>query len=458
MQNKKLTDGKLLLNILLFSFPLMLSGVLQLLFNAADTIVVGRFAGKISLAAVGSTTSLIHLIVNLFIGLSVGANVVAAHFIGAEKSKEANDAMHTAIALSFLCGILLAVIGLIFSPLFLRLMGSPEDVITLASKYMRIYFLGMPVLMIYNFGSAVLRAAGNTKHPLYYLVVAGIINVGLNLLFVIVFNMGVVGVGLATTLSQCVSAFLILAKLRDGTCGLEFSLSKLQLNKAIILRTVKIGVPAGVGGVLFSLSNVVIQSAVNSFGSVVIAGCSAAANIEGFLYAATNCFYHAGLTFTGQHIGAGKYKRIPKILLCCVGSAFVVCMILSGGVCVFGKSLAAIYSTDLQVIEVAAQRLLIICSGYVLCSVMDVIPGIIRGMGYSIMPTIITLTGACAFRIIWVATIFQCFKTLKSLLIAYPFSWGITIVAHLIFFSVVNKKLASHKALNLDDNVSYRSN
>ena len=191
----------------------------------------------------------------------------------------------------------------------------------------------------------------------------------------------------------------------------------------------------------------------NSFGSVVIAGCSAAANIEGFLYAATNCFYHAGLTFTGQHIGAGKYKRIPKILLCCVGSAFVVCVILSGLVCVFGKSLAAIYSTDLQVIEVAAQRLLIICSCYVLCSVMDVIPGIIRGMGYSIMPTIITLTGACAFRIVWVATIFQCFKTLKSLLIAYPFSWGITIVAHLIFFSIVNKKLGSHKTSGLTDNV-----
>jgi putative MATE family efflux protein len=453
MKTKKLTDGNLLINILIFSLPLMLSGILQLLFNAADTIVVGRFAGKASLAAVGSTTSLIQLLVNLFIGLAVGANVVAAHFVGAQKTKEANETLHSSIALSLWCAVVLTIIGLMFSPFFLRLMGCPDDVIMLASRYMRIYFLGMPALMIYNFGSAILRAVGDTKYPLYYLCIAGVINVVLNLIFVIVFHMDVVGVALATTISQCISAVLILIRLYNGVDELKFCFSKLRFNKLICLRMIKIGLPAGIGGVLFSLSNVVVQSAVNSFGSVVIAGCSAAANIEGFLYAATNCFYHAGLTFTGQHIGAGKYKRIPKILLCCVGSAFVVCVILSGLVCVFGKSLAAIYSTDLQVIEVAAQRLLIICSCYVLCSVMDVIPGIIRGMGYSIMPTIITLTGACAFRIVWVATIFQCFKTLKSLLIAYPFSWGITIMAHLIFFSIVNKKLRSHKTSGLTDNV-----
>lgn len=442
MKAKKLTDGNLLLNILFFSFPLMLSGVLQLLFNAADTIVVGRFAGKASLAAVGSTTSLIHLLINLFIGLAVGANVVTAHFMGAEKTKDANDAMHSSIVLSFWCGIVLAVIGLIFSPLFLRLMGNPDDVIGLASKYMRIYFLGMPALMIYNFGSAILRAVGDTKYPLYYLCFAGIINVILNLILVISFQMGVAGVALATMVSQCISAILIIIRLSKGVEGLKFSFGKLKFNKTIGMKMIKIGLPAGIGGVLFSLSNVVVQSAVNSFGSVVIAGCSAASNIEGFLYAATNSFYHAGLTFTGQHIGAGKYKKIPQILLCCIGCAFVVCVTLSTMVCLFGNKLAGVYSTDSQVIEIAVTRLLIVCSCYVLCSVMDVIPGVIRGMGYSVTPTIITLTGACAFRIIWVATIFQHFKTLKMLLIAYPFSWGITIIAHLIFFVFANRKLA----------------
>ncbi len=441
MKTKKLTDGNLLINILIFSLPLMLSGILQLLFNAADTIVVGRFAGKASLAAVGSTTSLIHLLVNLFIGLAVGANVVAAHFIGAQKSKEANETMHSSIALSLCCAIVLTIVGLMFSPFFLRLMGCPDDVIVLASKYLRIYFLGMPALMIYNFGSAILRAVGDTKYPLYYLCIAGVINVILNLIFVIIFRMDVVGVASATAISQCISAILILLRLYKGVDDLKFSFSKLMFNKLICLRMIKIGLPAGIGGVLFSLSNVVVQSAVNSFGSVVIAGCSAAANIEGFIYASTNCFYHAAITFTGQHIGAGKYKRISKILLSCIGCAFVVCAIFSVLVCVFAKTLAGVYSTDLQVIEVTVTRLLIVCSCYVFCSVMDVIPGVIRGMGYSITPTVITLTGACFVRIFWVITIFQYFKSLKMLLIIYPISWGVTIVAHLVFFTFANKKM-----------------
>ncbi|MCH5150316.1 MAG: MATE family efflux transporter [Spirochaetales bacterium] len=441
MKNRKLTEGNLLLNILIFSLPLMLSGILQLLFNAADTIVVGQFAGKTSLAAVGSTTSLIHLLINLFIGLSVGANVVVAHFIGAEKNNEANDAMYSSIILSLLCGIILAIIGLFFSPFFLHLMGSPDDVIVLASKYMRIYFLGMPALMIYDFGSAILRAVGDTKHPLYYLCIAGVINIILNLLFVIIFHLGVVGVALATTISQCISAVLILIKLCKGTECLKFSFGKLVFNKSISLRMVKIGFPAGIGGVLFSLSNVVVQSAINSFGSVVIAGCSAAANVEGFLYASTNCFFHAGLTFAGQYIGAGKYKKVPQILLCCAGSAFIVCTILSGLVCIFRGTLASIYSTDPQVMEITVTRLLIVCSCYAFCSVMDVIPGVIRGMGYSVAPTLIAFTGACAFRILWVATIFQYFRTLTMLLIAYPISWIITISGHLIFFTFANRKL-----------------
>lgn len=441
MKNRKLTEGNLLLNILTFSLPLMLSSILQLLFNAADTIVVGQFAGKTSLAAVGSTTSLIHLLINLFIGLSVGANVVAAHFIGAEKNKEANETMYSSIVLSVLCGIILAIIGLFFSPFFLHLMGSPDDVIVLASKYMRIYFLGMPALMIYDFGSAILRAVGDTKHPLYYLCIAGAINVILNLLFVIAFHMGVVGVALATTISQCISAILILIKLCKGTECLKFSFNGLKFNKSISFRMVRIGFPAGIGGVLFSLSNVVVQSAVNSFGSAVIAGCSAAANIEGFLYASTNCFFHAGLTFTGQYIGAGKYKKIPQILLCCAGSAFIVCSVLSGLVCTFRGTLAGIYSTDSQVMEITITRLSIVCSCYAFCSVMDVIPGVIRGMGYSIAPTLIALVGACVFRILWIATVFQHFKTLTVLLIVYPLSWIITISEHLIFFAFANRKL-----------------
>lgn len=441
MKTKKLTEGNLLLNILIFSFPLMLSGILQLLFNAADTIVVGQFAGKTSLAAVGSTTSLIHLLINLFIGLAVGANVVAAHFIGAEKFKEANETMYSSIIVSLFCGIILAIIGVFFSSFFLHIMGCPDDVIGLASKYMKIYFLGMPALMIYDFGSAVLRALGDTKHPLYYLCISGVINVILNLIFVIAFHMGVVGVALATTISQCISAVLILVKLCRGTEYLKFSFGKLSFNKSICLRMVKIGFPAGIGGVLFSLSNVVVQSSVNSFGSVVIAGCSAAANIEGFLYASTNCFFHAGLTFAGQYIGAGKYKKVPKILLCCAGSAFVVCSILSALVCIFREPLARIYLTDPEVMKITEMRLLIVCSSYALCSVMDVIPGVIRGMGYSIAPTLIALTGACVFRILWVATVFQKFRTLPMLLIVYPLSWVITISGHLIFFTFANRKL-----------------
>ena len=442
-------NGPILGKVLVYAFPLMLSGILQLLFNAADVVIVGRYAGSQSLAAVGSTSALINLLINVFIGLSVGVNVLVAQYYGAKNEKEVNETVHTAIAISLISGVFLIFLGMMVSRPLLELMGTPNDVIEKSTMYMQFYFAGMPVIMLYNFGSAVLRAVGDTRRPLYFLTIAGVVNVVLNYIFVTQFNMDVAGVALATVLSQVISAGLVIKVLMQSEGCLKLELKKLKIHKSKLKRIVRVGLPAGMQGAIFSISNVLIQSSVNSFGSIAMAGNTTAQNIEGFIYASTNCFYHAAITFTGQHIGAGKYKRISKILLSCIGCAFVVCAIFSVCVCVFAKPLAGVYSTDLQVIEVTVTRLLIVCSCYVFCSVMDVIPGIIRGMGYSITPTVITLTGACFVRIVWVATIFQYFKSLKMLLVVYPISWGLTIVAHLIFFSIVNKKLCSHKVTNL---------
>lgn len=434
-------NGPLLGKILAFSIPLMLSGMLQLLFNAADIVVVGQFAGSDSLAAVGSTSSLINLLVNLFIGLSVGANVLVARFYGAGQKKELSEMVHTAILTSLVSGVLLIFVGVLLAEPALRLMDTPEDVLVQAVLYMRIYFVGMPVMMAYNFGSAILRAVGDTKRPLYYLLAAGVVNVVLNLVFVIVFSLGVAGVAIATVISQVVSALLVLRCLMHSDGDYRLILKELKIVPDKLFKMIQIGLPAGLQGMLFSISNVLIQSSVNSFGSIAMAGNTAASNIEGFIYTAMNSLYQTAISFTGQNYGAQKYKRIGKILLQC--QLIVIIVGLVGGNAAYFSSgtLLRLYSKDAQVIEYGVLRLSIICTTYCLCGMMDVMVGSLRGMGYSIMPMLVSLSGACLFRVVWIYTIFKQYHTLKCLYWSYPISWTLTFLVHLLCFAVVYRRL-----------------
>ena len=434
-------NGPIFKKVLVFSIPLMLSSVLQLLFNAADIIVVGRFAGSQSLAAVGSTTALINLLINIFIGLSIGVNVLVARYYGAKLDKDVSETVHTAIAISLLSGLFLVVLGFFSSRFLLELMGTPEDVIDKAVLYMQIYFAGMPVIMAYNFGSAILRAIGDTKRPLYFLLLSGIVNIALNLFFVIQFHMDVAGVALATVLSQCISTFLVLRCLVKSDGSLKLELKKLCVNKRKTIQIVKIGLPAGMQGAIFAISNVLIQSSVNSFGSIAMAGNTASANIEGFVYTAMNALYQTNLSFTSQNIGAEKYSRIKKILMICLGTVTVVGLVLGLGAITGGTDLLHIYSSDPEVIRYGMLRMSIICSSYFLCGIMDTMVGSIRGMGYSILPMIVSLTGACGLRVVWVFTVFAWFPSLTVLYISYPISWAITAAAHLICFYVIQKKM-----------------
>jgi putative MATE family efflux protein len=421
----------------------MCSSILQLLFNAADIVVVGRFAGDNSLAAVGSTSSLINLLVNLFVGLSVGANVLAAKNLGAGDDAELHKTIHTAVLLSFVSGLVLAVVGVVFSGLLLEWMGSPEDVIGLSTIYLKIYFVGMPASMIYNFGAALLRAKGDTERPLLFLIVAGVINVVLNLIFVIVFTMDVAGVATATVISQCVSALLILRCLCREQGSFHLSLKELRMDRRCLTQIIRIGLPAGFQGMVFSLSNVVIQASVNSFGSIVIAGNSAAANIEGFVYVAMNAFHQAAISFTGQNMGAWKLARIRKILLLCLGCVTVVGLILGNGAVLLGHQLLGIYSNDEQVIAAGLVRMGVICRTYALCGIMDVFVGALRGIGYAVVPMIVSIIGACGLRLLWIATVFQIpnYHTTTVLFASYPVSWAITGGVHMICFIVLYHRL-----------------
>lgn len=441
-------NGPLFSKLIIFSIPLILSGMLQLLFNAADIIVVGRFAGETALAAVGSTSSLTNLLVNVFMGLSVGANVLVARFYGAGQKKELDEMIHTSIATSIIAGIFLIFAGFFLARPALAFMGTPEDVIDQSVLYMRIYFAGMPVLMLYNFGSAVLRAIGDTKRPLYYLLFAGVINVVLNLIFVISFHMGVAGVALATVISQAISAILVIRCLilNDGMVRLE--LKKLRIVRDKLFKMIRIGVPAGLQGAMFSISNVLIQSSINTFGSIAMAGNTAALNIEGFIYTAMNAMHQGAVSFTGQNFGAHKFKRIGKITLLCEGMVFIVGLLLSVIVLFFVEPLLSLYSPEAEVIHYGVIRLQIICATYYLCGMMDVMVGILRGMGYAIAPMIISLTGVCVFRIVWIYTIFKKFRTLEVLYLSYPATWLLTFLIQLIMFLIIYKKLRKQDNLN----------
>lgn len=433
-------SGPIFVKIVMFAIPLMLSGILQLLFNAADIIVVGRFAGSESLAAVGSTSSLINLLINVFIGLSVGTNVLVARYFGGQQKRDLEETVHTAMVMAGAGGLLLIVVGVALANPMLRLMGTPDDVLPLSVLYMQIFFVGMPANLLYNFGSAVLRAVGDTKRPLYFLLMAGIINVVLNLFFVIALSMGVAGVALATVISQCISAFLIVRCLMKTDGDYRLELKRLRIVKNKMRSIVKIGLPAGLQGAVFSVSNVLIQSSVNSFGSVAMAGNTASQNIEGFVYNAMNSLYQTALSFTSQNFGARKYSRMKRIMAYCLLLVAGVGLVMGDGALLFGNQLLGIYSSDPQVIQYGMNRLRIIGSTYYICGLMDCMVGGLRGMGYSIVPMFVSLTGACAFRVVWIYTIFAACRTLPVLYYSYPVSWGITLAAHLITYIVGMRK------------------
>ncbi len=436
-------SGAILPKLLQFAVPLMLSSILQLLFNAADVVVVGRFAGDNSLAAVGSTTPLINLLTNLFIGLSVGANILAARAYGANDHNGLKEIVHTSMLLSIISGVILSIVGFFLSKTLLSLMQSPPAVLDLAALYLKIYFLGMPATLIYNFGAALLRASGDTRRPLHYLLLSGILNVALNLLLVIVFHLDVAGVAIATVVSQYLSAFLVVRCMLLEPGGVHLVLQHLRITPAQLKEILRIGLPAGLQSTLFSLSNVVIQSTINTFGEIVVAGSAAAANIEGFLTAATNAFYQANVSFTSQNMGAGRHDRIRPILyrtlICVLAVAFSF-----GGLIIFlGTHLLGFYTDSPTVIAAGMDRLVILCSTYALSALTHAYVGSLRGLGYSIMPTIVSLVGTCGLRLVWIATIFQLpqFHTIEILYVSYPVSWFLTSATHIVCFLVAIQKL-----------------
>ncbi len=438
-------EGSISKKMLLFAVPLMLSGILQLLFNAADIVVVGNFAGDKSLAAVGATSSVINLLTNLFIGLSVGSSVLVANYIGANKQDDLKKTVHTAMSVSVISGLALTVIGIILAPAVLKLMQTPDEVLELAVIYLRTYFSGMTAVMVYNFGAGILRAVGDTRRPLIFLTVAGVINVVLNLIFVIAFRMDVLGVGLATVISQFVSAVLVVRCLMKENSNIRLVLKELYIDKHKLLRMIQIGLPAGFQGMLFSLANTFIQSSVNSFGTTVIAGNSASANIEGFAFTSMNAFHQATISFTSQNAGARIEKRINKILFTGIGFVLAVGIIFAVFYISFGDFLLGLYTNSPEVIEAGMRRLVIIAASYALCGMMDVVVGSLRGLGYSFVPMSVSIIGICALRLIWLATVFQIEKyhTIEMIYYTYPLSWTVTLIAHLISFAVVRRK--THK-------------
>ena len=445
-------SGSISKKMIRFAIPLMFSGLLQLLFNAADIIVVGRFAGDESLAAVGSTSSIINLLTNLFIGMSVGANVLVANYFAAGQRQELKKTVHTAVTLSIISGVFLTVVGFSAAPYILRLMKTPDDIIELATIYLRTYFMGMTAVMVYNFGSAILRAVGDTKRSLYFLTIAGVINVILNLVFVIVFKLDVFGVGLATVISQVVSANLIVYCLLKEESDIKVDIKSLRIDKHKLLRILQIGLPAGFQGMLFSLANTVIQSSVNSFGKIIVAGNSASANVEGFAFTAMNAFHQAAVSFTSQNLGARKIERINKILYTALTCVFSVGLIACIIYLLFGKQLIGLYSESDAVIEAGIRRLIIIACSYMICGMMDVVIGSLRGLGYSIMPMVVSLIGVCALRIIWIMTVFRIprYHTIEMIYYTYPISWSVTLLAHLFCFALTKRRINKKYAYNKD--------
>ena len=434
-------NGSLMDKLISFSLPLMLSGILQLAFNAVDIIVVGRFTGSNALAAVGSTTALINVFTNLFIGISLGANVLAARFFAAGREKEMSETVHTAIAMALVSGIVMAFVGVFFARDALMLMDTPADVIGQSALYMRIYFVGMPFFMLYNYGAAILRAVGDTKRPLLFLVISGTVNALLNLFLVIAFDMGVAGVAIATVISQLISCVLVLRCLCLTQSCYQLRFSKLSIKKEYVKQILQVGLPAGIQSTVINFSNVLLQSSVNSFGSIAMAGYTAANNIFGFLYVSVNSVTQACMSFTSQNMGAGKKKRMDRVLWECMLISVVSALTL--GICayIFGPEILKIYTTDDAVIACGMEILLYTTVTYFLCGIMDLFPGALRGMGHSAVPMILSVIGTVGTRIAWIYGIFPQHRSLKILFISYPASWIITIIMQVICFYFVRKKI-----------------
>lgn len=442
-----LLEGPLLKNILLFAIPIMFSSILQLLFNAADVIVVGKFAGDAELAAVGSSSSIVNLVVNLCIGFSVGTNVLTARYIGANAPERVSRTVHSAVLMSIILGIIGGVMLFVFSGPLLRLMDSPADILPSAAAYLKAYAVGVPASIIYNFGTAILRARGDTMRPLYFLVIAGVVNICLNLIFVLVFHMGALGVGIATAAAQFVSAVLVILCLMHEVGPTKLYIKRLRLHRAEAVKVVTMGFPASLQSSFFSVSNMIIQSAVNSFGSVVVAGNAAAANIEGFVYVAMNAVYQTMLTLAGQNMGARQFDRIDRGLKVSCATVAVIGAALGGLVVLFDEQLLSVYTSDPAVAYWGCKRFLFVALPYFLCGLMDTLMGAVRGLGYSLFPMCVSLMGACVFRVIWIYTVFQKYHTIESLFISYIISWILTATAHLITYLILRKRIRKKYAL-----------
>lgn len=433
--------GPLLKKLLLFSLPLMASSVLQLLFNAADVVVLGRYASYASLAAVGGTTAIVNLVVNLLIGMAVGVNVVIARYIGeGDKEREISAAIHTAVAVAIVGGVVLGGIGCAGADWILRAVSTPEDTIDLARIYLYIYFAGTPAIMLYNYGAAALRAQGDTQRPLIFLTVSGVMNVALNLLFVIVFQMDVAGVALATVISEVLSAALVLLCLMRAQDCLHFSWRELRVDRRSLALMAKVGIPAGIQSCLFSLANVVIQGAINAYGSIVVAGCSAAGSIDGFIYVAMNTFHQSAQTFLSQNIGAGKYGRVKEILKKCLLCTVVTGALLSAVACIWSEPLLRIYNQDPDVLAVGVVRLRMVVAPYVIFGMADVLTGAMRGCGSPVLPVIVNLLCTCAFRLAWIAAINTDTMPVTWVYMSYPASWMVLFAVMLICWCRLYRK------------------
>lgn len=440
-------NGSILDKLISFSIPLMLSGILQLLFNAVDIIVVGRFTGSEALAAVGSTTALINVFVNFFIGISLGSNVLAARFYAAGKDKEMSETVHTAITLALISGVVMGIVGVVSAKGALELMDTPDNVLNLSTLYMRIYFVGMPFFMLYNYGAAILRAVGDTKRPLMFLIVSGATNVVLNLILVIRFHMGVAGVAIATVISQGISCVLVLRCLYYSEGSYQLRFSKVGMKARYVKQIFQVGVPAGIQSTIINFSNVLLQSSVNSFGSVAMAGYTAANNILGFLYVSVNSITQACMSFTSQNYGVRKFKRMDKILMECLGLTMVVALVLGGGSYLFGSELMHIYTKSADVVACGTDIMLYTTVTYFLCGIMDLFPGALRGMGHSAVPMILSVIGTVGTRVVWIYWVFPQHRALDFLFISYPVSWILTIIMQVICFYFVRKKVHGKEGL-----------
>ena len=434
-------NGSIMDKLISFSLPLMLSGILQLMFNAVDIVVVGRFSGSQALAAVGSTTALINIFTNLFIGISLGANVLAARFYASGREKEMSETVHTAITLALISGIIMAGVGLLLAKLALELMGTPSDVIELSTLYMRIYFCGMPFFMLYNYGAAILRAVGDTKRPLIFLIISGVANAGLNMILVIIFHMGVAGVGIGTVISQLISCILVLRCLYKSEGCYQLRFSKLRIQKVYLRQIFQVGIPAGIQSTVINFSNALLQSSVNSFGSTAMAGYTAANNILGFLYVSVNAVTQACMSFTSQNYGVGKYKRMDRVLINCLILSVVISGVLGCGSYAFGTEILKVYTEDPKVIQCGLEILSMTTVTYFLCGIMDLFPGALRGMERSGVPMILSIIGTVGTRIVWIFMLFPQHRSLKFLFISYPASWLFTIVMQVICFYFVRKQV-----------------